>query len=112
MMPKIGLVGDTGQIELSDFMKVTKRRLPEVKVPILIMGSRNDSTNSPKGVNILYKSISTSEAENQIIGLKKPNMKSSLIVSEKIQLDNGNYLAWEGRGCVFGWSNHPNTHPR
>jgi hypothetical protein len=22
-----------------------------------------------------------------------------------------NYSAWDSRGCVFGWCDHPNTHP-
>jgi carboxylesterase len=58
-------------VELFDFMKVTEQSLPEVKVPTLIMHSKNDSANSPKGVNILYRNISTPEDQKQIVWFEK-----------------------------------------
>jgi carboxylesterase len=58
---------------LFDFIKVTRRRLPEVKTPILIMHARHDSANSPEGVPILFESISTPADQKRIVWFEKTN---------------------------------------
>ncbi len=58
-------------VELFNFIKVTERRLPEVRLPILIMHSKKDHSNSPKGVDALYRSISTPEDQKQIVWFEK-----------------------------------------
>jgi len=45
--------------------------LPEVRLPILIMHSKKDHSNSPKGVDALYRSISTPEDQKQIVWFEK-----------------------------------------
>jgi len=49
------------------FMMATQKRLPEVDIPILIMHSKNDSINSPKGATILYNSIATPNDQKQLL---------------------------------------------
>ncbi|MCJ7703382.1 MAG: alpha/beta fold hydrolase [Anaerolineales bacterium] len=58
-------------IPLFDFLKVTKKRLPEVNVPILILHSKNDSSNAPEGVDVLYHTISTPGDQKQVVWFEK-----------------------------------------
>ena len=51
--------------------KETEKRLSEVNVPILILHSRNDSGNSPKGVKVLFDGISTSADQKEVIWYEK-----------------------------------------
>ena len=52
---------------LFDLLEETDRRLPDVHVPTLILHSRHDSANSPKGVERLYNSIATPDDQKRII---------------------------------------------
>jgi len=54
-------------ISLLAFSKWTRRRLPEVQVPALIMQSRNDSTVAPESAEIIYEGISTPPEQKGII---------------------------------------------
>lgn len=58
-------------LNVFDFMRATEKRLPELTVPILIMHSKNDSSNSPQGVKILDEKISTSKDQKRIIWYEK-----------------------------------------
>jgi carboxylesterase len=58
-------------LQVFDFMKVTEKRLPEVNIPILIMHSKNDSANSPKGAEMLFNRISTSNNQKQLVWFEK-----------------------------------------
>jgi len=51
---------------LFDFIKVTRRRLPEVRVPALIMQSRKDTTVAPESAEIIYNGISTPPEQKRI----------------------------------------------
>lgn len=53
-------------LSLLEFSRVTRRRLPEVHVPALIMQSRNDSTVAPESAQIIYESISTPPEQKRI----------------------------------------------
>jgi carboxylesterase len=57
--------------QLFDFMKVTQKRLSEVNIPILILGSTNDSMGTPEGVKRLYDNISTPNEQKQLIWFDK-----------------------------------------
>jgi carboxylesterase len=50
-----------------DFGAATIERLPDVKVPALILQSRNDHTVLPESANIIYNSISTPGKDKKII---------------------------------------------
>jgi carboxylesterase len=52
---------------LMEFGKVTRRRLPEVRVPTLIMHSRKDTTADPKSAEIIYRHISTPPDQKRIV---------------------------------------------
>jgi carboxylesterase len=54
-----------------DFMKATEKRLPQFTTPILILHSKNDSSNSPQGAVMLYNSISTLEDQKKIIWFER-----------------------------------------
>ncbi len=54
-------------LSLLTFSKRTRRRLPEVEVPTLILQSHNDSTVAPKSAEIIYEHISTPAGEKQIV---------------------------------------------
>lgn len=58
-------------IQLFDLLKMTQQRLAEVDVPILILHSRNDSTNDPRGVKPMYQSIATPAKDKQVIWFEK-----------------------------------------
>lgn len=58
-------------ITVFDFMRVTEERLPEVDVPILIMHSKNDTTNAPAGVAILVERISTPRDQKKVVWFEK-----------------------------------------
>jgi carboxylesterase len=58
-------------LNVFDFMKATEKRLPEMSVPILIMHSKNDSSNSPQGVKILEENISTSKDQKRLVWYEK-----------------------------------------
>jgi carboxylesterase len=51
-------------LELAEF---TVRRLPEVRVPALIMQSRKDTTVAPESADLIYQSISTPESDKRIL---------------------------------------------
>ena len=51
---------------LMEFAKLTCRRLPEVRVPALIMQSRKDTTVAPESAEIIYKGISTPADQKRI----------------------------------------------
>jgi carboxylesterase len=50
-----------------DFSKITRRRLPEVRVPTLVMQSRNDSTVAPESADIIYNNISTPREQKDLV---------------------------------------------
>jgi carboxylesterase len=52
-----------------EFAEVTRRRLPEVRVPTLIIQSRKDTTVSPESADIIYNTISTPEEQKRIMWL-------------------------------------------
>jgi carboxylesterase len=54
-----------------EFGKITRRRLPEVRVPTLIMQSRNDSTVVPESADIIYSNISTLPDLKRIVWFEK-----------------------------------------
>ena len=58
--------GDTC-LSLFEFAKVTRRRLPEVRVPALIMQSRSDTTVAPVSADIIYETISTPPDQKRIV---------------------------------------------
>jgi carboxylesterase len=58
-------------LNVFDFMKATEKRLPEVTHPILILHSKNDSMNSPRGVKIINEKISTPKDQKRIIWYEK-----------------------------------------
>jgi carboxylesterase len=56
---------------LFDFLRLTHSRLPGVNVPVLILHSRNDTTNSPDGVEPMYNRLSTPEDQKRIVWFEK-----------------------------------------
>ena len=52
-----------------EFAEVTRRRLPEVRVPTLIIQSRKDTTVSPESADIIYNTISTPAEQKRIMWL-------------------------------------------
>jgi carboxylesterase len=52
--------------ELLEFAQVTRRRLPEIRVPTLIMQSRRDTTVAPESAQIIYDAISTPPDQKRI----------------------------------------------
>jgi carboxylesterase len=54
-----------------EFTKVTRQRLSEVRVPTLVMHSRNDSTIAPVSANIIYDTISTPQAQKRLVWFEK-----------------------------------------
>ena len=58
-------------LQLFDFAKVTRRRLPEVSVPALIMQSRNDTAISPENVKLIYDEISTPVESKRILWFER-----------------------------------------
>lgn len=52
--------------ELFAFARATRKRLPEVRVPLLIMHSRQDSTISPESAEIIYRETGTPASEKRI----------------------------------------------
>ena len=54
-------------LSLLAFSQRTRRRLSEVKVPTLILQSRNDSTVAPESAQLIYDGIATPPSEKQIV---------------------------------------------
>jgi len=54
-------------LSLFDFIKATRRRLPEVRVPALIVQSRKDTTVAPESAEIIYEGISTPPDQKRIV---------------------------------------------
>ena len=52
---------------LFEFAQVTRRRLPEVRVPALIMQSRSDTTVAPESAGIIYHGISTVPEQKRLV---------------------------------------------
>lgn len=52
---------------LFDFAKTVRRRLPEVRVPALIMHSRRDTTIAPVSAEIIYDGISTPPDQKRLV---------------------------------------------
>jgi carboxylesterase len=52
---------------LFDFIEATRRRLPEVRVPALIIQSRKDTTVAPESTEIIYEGISTPPDQKRIV---------------------------------------------
>ena len=52
---------------LLDFAEVTRRRLPEIKVPTVILQSRRDTVVAPESAEIIYKGISTPAEQKRIV---------------------------------------------
>jgi carboxylesterase len=52
---------------LFEFASVTRRRLPEVRVPALIMQSHRDTTVAPESAEIIYDGISTPLDQKRIV---------------------------------------------
>jgi carboxylesterase len=52
---------------LFEFSSVTRRRLPEVRAPALIMQSRKDTTVAPESAEIIYRAISTPAGEKRLL---------------------------------------------
>jgi len=58
-------------VPMFDLLKKTQKRLVEVTVPILIMHSKKDTSNSPEGALIMYQSIATVPGEKQLVWFEK-----------------------------------------
>ncbi len=58
-------------LSLLAFSKRTRQRLPEVRVPALIMQSRKDATVAPESAEIIYRNISTPPAQKRIVWFEK-----------------------------------------
>jgi carboxylesterase len=54
-------------LSLLEFSKITRRRLPKVRVPTLILQSRNDSTVAPESADIICTGISTPREQKGIV---------------------------------------------
>lgn len=54
-------------VSFLEFSKATRHRLPEVRVPALIMQSRQDTTVAPESAKIIYDSISTPPDQKRIV---------------------------------------------
>jgi carboxylesterase len=54
-------------LTLLEFGKITRRRLSEVRVPTLIMQSRNDSTVAPESAVIIRENISTPSEQKHLV---------------------------------------------
>lgn len=54
-------------MSLLEFSGVTRKLLPKVGVPILILQSRRDTAVAPESVEILFREVSTPEGEKRII---------------------------------------------
>ena len=52
---------------LFEFSAVTRRRLPEVRTPALIMQSRKDTTVEPESADIIYRAISTPAGKKRLL---------------------------------------------
>jgi carboxylesterase len=52
---------------LFDLARTTRKRLPEVKVPLLIMHSRKDTTILPESAEIIYREVSTPPEQKRIV---------------------------------------------
>jgi carboxylesterase len=50
-----------------EFSGATRRRLPEVLAPILIMQSHKDTTAAPESAEIIYREVSTPAAQKRIV---------------------------------------------
>ncbi len=50
-----------------EFGQMTRRRLPEVRVPTLILQSRKDTTVAPESAEIIYHGISTPAEQKRIV---------------------------------------------
>jgi carboxylesterase len=58
-------------LSLFAFSRQTRRRLPEVRVPMLILQSRNDRTVMPRSAEIIYHGISTPADQKRIIWFER-----------------------------------------
>jgi carboxylesterase len=52
---------------LFEFAEMTRSRLPDVRVPTLIMQSRKDTTVAPESADIVYNEISTPSDQKRIV---------------------------------------------
>ena len=52
---------------LLDFAQVTRGRLPEIRVPTIILQSRRDTTVAPESAEIVYRGISTHAQQKRIV---------------------------------------------
>ncbi len=57
--------------EFLRFSQVTRERLPDVDVPMLIMQSRQDTTVSPESGQIIYDEVATPPEEKRIVWFEK-----------------------------------------
>jgi carboxylesterase len=57
--------------ELFEFSKVTRKRLNDVKIPLLIIQSHNDSTIMPVNVEIICNQISTPDEMKRVVWFEK-----------------------------------------
>jgi len=69
--------------ELFDLLKVQKSILAEVKVPALILQSKNDSSCLPKSADLLYNGISTPIEDKKIVWFEKTEHGMFLDVESK-----------------------------
>ena len=58
-------------IQVFEVLKTARKRSPEVRVPILILQSRKDTTNSPEGAKLLYDSVSTPRDLKQLVWFER-----------------------------------------
>lgn len=58
-------------VPVFEVLKAAQKRAPEVRVPILILQSRRDTTNSPEGAMVLYNSISTPADRKQLVWFER-----------------------------------------
>lgn len=58
-------------VELLEFSVKTRERLPEVRVPALIMQSRKDSMVHPESLEIIYKGITTPKEQKRTLWFEK-----------------------------------------
>lgn len=57
--------------EFFAIIKATRRRLPEVRVPTLIMQSRRDTTVDPQSAQIVYREIATPPGQKRIVWFER-----------------------------------------
>lgn len=58
-------------VSLFNFIKVTRKRLQEIKTPLLILHSHHDSVVSEQSIEIIFNRVATAEASKRVAWLEK-----------------------------------------